>query len=131
MPVAMTENPTVVRTERGLTIKGTRITLYQIMDYLRASYSREMILSLHQGLSEEELDDVLNYIETHREEVEAEYQEVLDEAKEIRQYWEERNRERVAQFDPDNLSPERRVLWDKLQAWKEEIKRCDNGADRS
>ncbi len=70
MPVAIADNPTVVRTERGLTIKGTRITLYQIMDYLRANYSREMILSLRQSLSEEELDDALNYIEAHREEIE-------------------------------------------------------------
>ncbi len=128
MPVAMTENPTVVRTERGLTIKGTRITLYQIMDYLRANHSREMILSLHQSLSEEELEDVLNYIETHREEVEAEYQEVVKEAAEIRRYWEERNRDRVKPIDPDTLSPERRALWDKLQAWREERRQRDNGA---
>ncbi|MGH9833378.1 MAG: DUF433 domain-containing protein [Blastocatellia bacterium] len=128
MPVAMTENPTVVRTERGLTIKGTRITLYQIMDYLRANYSREMILNLHQSVSEEELDDVLNYIETHREEVEAEYQAVVKEAAEIRRYWEERNRDRVKPIDPDTLSPERRALWDKLQAWREERRQRDNGA---
>jgi uncharacterized protein (DUF433 family) len=128
MPVAMTENPTVVRTERGLTIKGTRITLYQIVDYLRANYSREMILGLHQSLSEGELDDVLDYIEAHREEVEAEYQEVVKEAAEIRRYWEERNRDRVKPIDPDTLSPERRALWDKLQAWREERRRRDNGA---
>lgn len=130
MPAVMTENPTVVRTERGLSIKGTRITLYQIMDYLRADYSREFILSLHESISEEELDDVLNYIETHREEVEAEYREVLKEAAEIRRYWEERNRDRVKPIDPNTLSPERRALWDKLQAWREERRqRNDNGAD--
>lgn len=27
--------PTVVRTERGLSVAGTRITLYAIMDYQR------------------------------------------------------------------------------------------------
>jgi uncharacterized protein (DUF433 family) len=53
MPATITENPTVVRTERGLSIKGTRLTLYQIMDYLHANYSREMILDLHRSLSEE------------------------------------------------------------------------------
>jgi len=31
--------PTVVRTNRGLCIAGTRITLYQIMDYIRANES--------------------------------------------------------------------------------------------
>ena len=33
--------PTVVRTERGLSIAGTRITLYQIMDYLKAQQPPE------------------------------------------------------------------------------------------
>jgi len=28
--------PSVILTERGLTIAGTRITLYDVMDYLRA-----------------------------------------------------------------------------------------------
>lgn len=130
MSVTMTENSTVVRTERGLSIKGTRITLYQIMDYLHAGHSREMILRLHESISEDELDDVLNYIETNREEVEAEYQEVLKEAAEIRRYWEERNRDRVKPIDPDTLSPERRALWDKLQAWRDERRRRnDNGAN--
>jgi len=28
----------IIRTERGLTIAGTRITLYDVMDYLKAQY---------------------------------------------------------------------------------------------
>jgi hypothetical protein len=28
----------IIRTERGLTIAGTRITLYDVMDYLTAQY---------------------------------------------------------------------------------------------
>jgi hypothetical protein len=36
----MTENinaqATIVRTSRGLSIAGTRITLYQVMDYVKA-----------------------------------------------------------------------------------------------
>lgn len=31
--------PTIIRTERGLTIAGTRITLYDVMDYVTAQYS--------------------------------------------------------------------------------------------
>ena len=30
--------PRVVRTERGLSIAGTRITLYDVMDYLKADW---------------------------------------------------------------------------------------------
>lgn len=40
--VSMTETavarPTVIRTSRGLSIAGTRITLYSIMDYLYAGW---------------------------------------------------------------------------------------------
>ena len=129
MTATTTENPTVVRTERGLVVKGSRLTLYQIMDYLRADYSRAMILEFHPWLAVEQLDDVLNYIATNRAEFEAEYQEVVAYSEEIRRYWEERNRERVRQFDPEQLSPERRALWEKLQAWQEEIRSRDNGAD--
>lgn len=121
MIAAATESPTVVRTERGLTVKGSRLTLYDIMDSLVAGYPRDLILSFYPSLTEEELDDVLDYIEANREEFEAEYRQVLKRAEEIETYWRERNRDRVKPMDPDTLSPERRVLWEKLQAWKERL----------
>jgi hypothetical protein len=34
---------TVIRTERGLTIAGTRITLYDVLDYLYAGWPRKLI----------------------------------------------------------------------------------------
>ena len=43
MESAPTEQLTIIRTERGLTIAGTRITLYQIMDYIHANYPRHLI----------------------------------------------------------------------------------------
>jgi len=43
----MTENPNtqaaIVRTSRGLSIAGTRITLYQVMDYVKAGWPPELI----------------------------------------------------------------------------------------
>ena len=33
------EQATIIRTERGLTIVGTRISLYDVIDFLRADYS--------------------------------------------------------------------------------------------
>ena len=30
--------PAIIRTERGLTISGTRVTLYDVMDYVAAQY---------------------------------------------------------------------------------------------
>ena len=42
----MAENgsqPMIVRTERGLSLVGTRITLYEIMDYLKAEWPPKLI----------------------------------------------------------------------------------------
>ena len=36
----------IIRTERGLTISGTRITLYDVMDYVTAHYPPKFIRSL-------------------------------------------------------------------------------------
>src|SRR5581483_12280827 len=102
MPATATENPTVVRNERGLSIKGTRITLYDVLDYLHDDWPPKLIGNWL-NLTTEQMADVMAYISEHREEVEAEYQEVLRRAEEVRQYWEERNRERMAQFDPAQL----------------------------
>src|ERR671933_1192673 len=86
-----------IRTERGLTISGTRLTLYDIMDYVKAQYPSKFIRALF-NLTDEQINAALSYIEANRAEVEAEYQTVLQEAEEIRQYWEERNREHFARI---------------------------------
>src|SRR5690349_23183843 len=87
--------PTVVRTERGLSIAGTRITIYDVMEYLNADWPPRLIQHWL-NLSESQINDVLAYIHDHRAEVEAEYQDVVQRAQEIRAYWEERNRDRFA-----------------------------------
>jgi uncharacterized protein (DUF433 family) len=93
----MDDEPTVIRTSRGLTINGTRITLYDVMDYVCAEQSREYVQEILR-LTDRQITDALAYIEEHRPEVEAEYQQVLQEAEENRRYWEERNRERFAEI---------------------------------
>jgi hypothetical protein len=40
------QQPTIIRTERGLTISGTRITLYDVMDYIKAQYPPKFIEKL-------------------------------------------------------------------------------------
>ncbi len=109
--------PTVVRTNRGLSIAGTRITLYQIMDYVKANHPPEMIRD-HFRLTIKQTDDALKYIEDHRAEVETEYQQVLEYSDEIRQYWEERNRERFEKIKSMRPKPEHKHLYDKLKADK-------------
>ena len=86
---------TVVRTDRGLSVCGTRITLYQIMDYLKAGKSPETIRDDFR-LTVRQTADILKYIETHKAEVDAEYMQVVKDAETERRYWEERNRERIA-----------------------------------
>ncbi len=79
----------------GLTISGARITLYDILDYLHDGWPPHLIRDWL-DLTDEQLDVALDYIAAHREEVEAEFRQVLASAEEIRRYWEERNRERLA-----------------------------------
>ena len=77
------KEPAITRTERGLTISGTRITLYQIMDYIHANYLRYLIR--HQFyLTDEQFDAAISYIDAHYKEVESEYQIVVQQAAEIR-----------------------------------------------
>jgi hypothetical protein len=62
------------------------------------------------------------YIDAHRAEVEAGYQIVLQTAQENRQYWQERNRERLAQIAALPPKPGQEALRAKLQAWKAKLK---------
>jgi len=107
----------ITRTERGLTISGTRITLYQMMDYIHAGYPRHLIR--HQFyLTDEQFDGAMSYIDTHYEEVESEYQTVLQQAEEIQDYWQEKNKERLANISKLPPKPEYASAWQKLQARK-------------
>lgn len=66
----------IILTERGLTIAGTRITLYDVMDYVTAQYPPKFIRAML-SLTDEQVNAALSYIEAHRTEVEAEYQTVF------------------------------------------------------
>ena len=87
----------IIRTERGLTIAGTRITLYDVMDYWVAGRSSAVILTWL-PLTEKELQVALDYIEANRETVNAEYQAVLRTAAEFRHDWQERNHDRLVEI---------------------------------
>lgn len=110
----------IVRTGRGLTITGTRITLYDVMDYIKADWPRTLIQQWL-NLTEAQIDDALAYIATHRDEVEAEYQLVIEQAESARAYWEERNRERLAQLRDLPPRPGQEDIIEKLRARKAEL----------
>lgn len=117
MATVSNEQPTIIRTERGLTISDTRITIYDVMDHLVVGRPLTLILNWL-PLTETQLETALAYINANRAEVEAEYQEVLKTADEIRQYWEERNRERFARIAAMPPQPGQEALWEKLQTQK-------------
>ena len=43
MTIQLNGRPTVIRTGRGLTVSGTRITLYTILDYLHADWPPKLV----------------------------------------------------------------------------------------
>ena len=115
--MASNRQAAIVRTERGLAIAGTRITLYDVMDYVMAQYPSKFIQGLF-DLTEDQINAALTYIEMHRAEVEAEYQQVLQDSEELRKYYEEQNRERVARSAAKPPKPGMEAAWEKLRAVK-------------
>lgn len=105
----------IIRTERGLTIAGTRITLYDVMDYVTAQYPPKFIQGLFE-LTDAQIEAAIHYIETHRMEVESEYQQIIKEAEELRQYYDEQNRERIARIAAQQPKPGTEAAWAKLKA---------------
>jgi len=113
----------VRRTDRGLCVAGKRITLYLIMDYLKAGWPPHLLR--HQLLlSEEEMNQVMSYLGTHAAEFEAEYQEVVRKAAEREQYWRERERQRQPNPRTQNLTPHEAVALARLAALKNQGKRA-------
>ena len=108
----------ITRTERGLVLAGTRITLYQFMDYLHASHSLQVIRQDFPQITDEQLEVAMSYIEANRAEVEEDYKIVVKEDEESRQYWEEQNRERFAQIVQLPPPVGKEAAWAKLQAEK-------------
>lgn len=110
----------VRRRDRGLCVKGKRITLYLIMDFLKDGWPphllRDQLL-----LTEEEMQYVVDYIAANRESFEAEYEEVVKQAAERERYWRARQEALQKRLDerpgpPPNLSPEQAAAWSRLAA---------------
>jgi uncharacterized protein (DUF433 family) len=61
---------------RGPEIAGTRITVYDVLDYHKTGWHRDMIADTLE-LSAQEVEVAIRYIEEHRDEVMADYEEML------------------------------------------------------
>jgi uncharacterized protein (DUF433 family) len=97
MTLASNRTTAIDRTERGLVIAGTRITLYDVMDYLKADYPAKFIRDAFE-LTEGQVEAAIAYITDNKAEFEVEYQSILQGAEETREYWEDLNRDRMAQI---------------------------------
>ena len=62
---------------RGPEIAGTRITVFDVMDYLKEGWHRDRIANLFR-LSSRDIQSAIDYTEQHREEVEAAYYRILE-----------------------------------------------------
>ena len=120
MTLSLNNQAKIIRTERGLTIAGTRITLYDVMDYSTAGYPAKLICE-KLCLTDNQVNAALSYFKAHQAEVEAEYQEILRIAEDNRKYWEERNREHFARLSVTSPKPSQAALHAKLQAWRNRI----------
>lgn len=71
-----THEATIVDRGRGPEIAGTRITVYDVMDYLKHGWHRDRIAALFR-LASRDVQAAIEYIDSHRREVEADYQRIL------------------------------------------------------
>jgi len=84
---------------RGPEVEGTRVTVYCVMDYVRAGDTPSRIAE-DLDLSMEQVQAALEYINAHRDEVEAQYEAIL---------------KRVGQPNPDWVEAGSAKTWDELQ----------------
>ncbi len=103
----------IIRTERGLTISGTRITLYDVMDYVKAQYPAKFIQDLFE-LTDEQINAALSYIEINRDAVEAEYTQVVRETEELQVYYANQNGDRLIST-ATKIKTGNEAAWKKLQ----------------
>ena len=121
MAATVQDKSDIIRTERGLSISGTRITLYDLMDYIQAGYPMKLIRNYFYYISDAQFEAAVAYIEMHRKQVESEYQQILQEADVNRQYWEEKNKERFTQVNNRSPKPQSQAAWEKLKVWKAKL----------
>src|ERR1700687_5303815 len=68
---------TIINRGPGPKISGTRITVYDIMDYLKEGWHHTAIAATLR-ISSAQVLAAIQYIEDHQEDVQANYQKILD-----------------------------------------------------
>ncbi len=116
----------IIETPRGPSVAGTRITVYDVMDYITGNYSREYTLRFL-PITPAELDAAYAYIERYKDAVEQEYERILLREEEARKESERVFRER-SPYPPDMPWEEKsKLLKQKLAAMK--VAQAQNGSN--
>lgn len=118
MVAILNDTGTIVRTDRGLAIAGTRITLYDVMDYYGSNYPARFIGFLF-DLPEATIQMAIEYIDAHRSDVDLEYQQVLQNAEWLEQSCRDRQPDFVAQTLAKPPKPGMEAAWEKLRLSRE------------
>jgi uncharacterized protein (DUF433 family) len=77
MTLEVSVKATIIDRGRGPEIAGTRITVYDVLDYYQDGWPATRI-AVHFRLSSDQVLAAIRYIETHRAEVMAEYAKMLE-----------------------------------------------------
>jgi uncharacterized protein (DUF433 family) len=100
---------------RGPEIAGTRITVYDILDYSRVGHHHTYVAAIL-GLSSAQVLAALEYVEKHKDEVMADYQKILD---------------RIAKGHPPEVQAKLDAIHTKYEALWAERRRARNGEEDS
>jgi uncharacterized protein (DUF433 family) len=95
---------------RGPEVAGTRITVYDVLDYHKLGWHRDMIAVTLQ-LSSQQVEVAIQYIEEHRDEVMVDYEEMLA---------------RDARGNPPELQAKLDAAHERLQARLRELREAKN-----
>jgi len=115
------DSPFVERRNNNLYVIGTRITLYDLMDYLTSDHwALDDIRDLF-SFTQPQWEGILAFIAENRALVEEEYQEVVQAAEKSRRYWEARNRARMEWIRSQPPPPGKEAIYAKLRKLKVEL----------
>src|SRR5580658_4498946 len=96
----------IIKTGRGPEIAGTRITVYDVIEYYETGWHRDMMADTLE-LSSQQVEAAIRYIEEHRDEVMASYQ---------------KNMERIRRGNPPELQAKMDAAHERLQSKLRELR---------
>lgn len=102
----------VQRSDRGLCVAGTKLSLFTIMDYVNEGQQQDLLT--YGQLSAEQLQQAMDYIAAHRAEFDSAYAAYVQKANELESFY--RHRARQHRTPPHNPTPTEAAIWERLQA---------------